>query len=200
MNAAAAPPQRVVIAGVAGGVGTTTVAALLFASFGTLEAPQLLDHSGGELGLRLTGGDDVLTVMPALALHDLGPHALTRGIDALEDPRAMLLAVTGGTPGGLAVGGQLLAEVKERFALPGLSRCVVVPVGVFGNRRILTPIDDLMRTYGRRSVMPLPRDPALTGGGRIPVNRLSAETRRAQARLFDLVTDRLAGNLRPGDH
>ena len=191
--------RRIVVAGLSGGVGTTTVAALLFASFGTAEAPQLMDHSGGELGLRLTGGDDVLAVASGLALHDLGPHARTRGVDALEDPGYLLVAVAGATAGGIAAAAELLAAVKERYGQDGVSRCIVVPMGAFGRRRITTPVDELLRAYGRRSVIVLPRDAALSGGGRIPANRLSFETRRAQGRLFSVVTDRLAGRARPGD-
>ncbi len=56
------------VAGTAGGVGTTTVAALLFAALSqdVLGAPQLHDHAAGELGLRLPEGDDVRLVNPGL--------------------------------------------------------------------------------------------------------------------------------------
>lgn len=183
--------STVVVAGTAGGVGTTTIAALLFASFGTLEAPRLLDHSGGELGLRLTGGDDVLDVSETVALHDLGPHARARGLAALENPRSLLIAVTGATPGGLVAAEDLLAGVKGRYGQAGLVRTVVVASGAFGRRRVGAQVEAMMNSYGRRSVIVMPRDRALAGGGRIPANRLSAETRRAQQKLHHLVHDRL---------
>ena len=65
------------VAGTAGGVGTTTVAALLFAALSqdVLGAPQVYDHSAGELGLRLPEGDEVRLVNPSLGLHDCGAHA-----------------------------------------------------------------------------------------------------------------------------
>ena len=57
------------VAGTAGGVGTTTVVALIFAALSqdVLGAPQLYDHVAGELGLRLPEGDEVRLVNPGLA-------------------------------------------------------------------------------------------------------------------------------------
>jgi hypothetical protein len=178
MNAARTTPatSTVVVAGTAGGVGTTTIAALLFASFGTAEAPRLLDHSGGELGLRLTGGDDVLAVSETVALHDLGPHAQARGLAALEHPRSLLVAVTGATPGGLVAAEDLLAGVKERYGQAGLVRTIVVASGAFGRRRVGAQVEAMMNSYGRRSVIVMPRDRALAGGGPRPGARSRGST------------------------
>lgn len=143
------------------------------------------------MGLRLTGGDDVLAVSETVALHDLGPHAPVRGLAALENPRSLLIAVTGATPGGLVAAEELLAGVKERYGQAGLVRAIVVASGVFGRRRLGARVEAMLNSYGRRSVIVFPRDRALAGGGRIPANRLSAETRRAQQRLYHLVHDRL---------
>jgi hypothetical protein len=183
--------RTVVVAGTAGGVGTTTVAALFWGSFGTAEAPALLDHSGGELGRRITGGDDVLAVDTGLSVLDLGAHALDRGVARLADTREMLLVVTAATPNGIAAAHGVLTAVRDAHGSPGLSRTVVVPVGAFGRRRIARDIEALQTDFGGRYLVPLPRDIALAGGGRIPANRLSAETRRGQQRLARLVRDRL---------
>ena len=69
------------VAGTAGGVGTTTVAALLFAALSqdVLGAPQLYDHAAGELGLRLPEGDDVRLVHPGLALRLWSSRCSGRG-------------------------------------------------------------------------------------------------------------------------
>lgn len=183
--------RTIVLAGTAGGVGTTTVAALLFSAFSTLEAPRLLDHSGGELGRRLTGGDDVLELSPDLTLHDAGAHAGGRALDRLEDPRDMLIAVTAATARGMQAADALLAQVRERYGQRGVVSTVVVPVAVFGRARISRELTALQEAYGRRRVIAFPRDPVLAGGGRIPANRLSAETRRAQQRLAHAVRERL---------
>ena len=87
------------VAGTAGGVGTTTVTALLFAALSqdVLGAPQLHDHAAGELGLRLPEGDDVRLVHPGLVLHDSGAHAAA-AVERLADPHAVLVLVTAATP------------------------------------------------------------------------------------------------------
>ena len=91
------------VAGTAGGVGTTTVAALLFAALSqdVLGAPQLYDHAAGELGLRLPEGDDVRLVHSSLALHDSGAHAAA-AVERLADPHAVLVLVAAATPAGCA--------------------------------------------------------------------------------------------------
>lgn len=186
--------STVVVAGTAGGVGTTTVAALLFAAFGTIEGPRLSDHSGGELGGRLPGGDDVLALSPEVALHDAGPHAFSAGLDRLAAPRDILLVVTPATPHGLAEAERALGEVRDRYGAAGLSRTVAVPVGVFGRHRLSRQIESLLESFGRRAVTTVPRDRALAAGGRIPANRLAAETRRAQRDLLANVRHRVAAH------
>ena len=83
------------VAGTAGGVGATTVAALIFAALSqdVLGAPQLYDHAAGELGLRLPEGDDVRLVNPGLGLHDCGAHAAA-AVGRLADPHTVLVLVT----------------------------------------------------------------------------------------------------------
>lgn len=88
----------VLVAGTAGGVGTTTVTALLFDALrqDSAGAPRLLDHSAGELGLRLSEGDDV--------------PAVTR----VDDPRALLILATAATPLGCVAVDRVLEQVVQR--------------------------------------------------------------------------------------
>jgi MinD-like ATPase involved in chromosome partitioning or flagellar assembly len=191
MNAPATPASRVIaLSGTAGGVGTTTVAALLFSAFGQ-QGPRLLDRSGGELGRRLTGGDDVPELSDEVTLHDLGPHASGRALDRLDDRRNLLIVVTAATPRGIVDAESVLGVVRERFGQAGLVRTIVTPVGVFGRARVSREVGLIQEQFGRRGVVTFPRDPVLAGGGRIPANRLSVETRRAQSRLLQAVRERL---------
>ena len=190
---------RVVVAGTAGGVGTTTVASLLFArlsgdplSSESSGAPGLLDHSGGDLGLRLPEGDDAASVDRNLAIHDLGPHALDEAVAMLAEPGVFLVMVTPSTPGGLAVAEQTLNQIRDRLASSGVQHTLVVAVGVFGRHRIHAQTERIQNRFGRNSVVVLPQDAALAPGGRVPLARLSAESRRATKQLANLLRARLA--------
>ncbi|ROQ40750.1 hypothetical protein EDF46_0111 [Frondihabitans sp. PhB188] len=176
---------RVVLAGTAGGTGTTTLAALVFESLRhSLEgAPVLYDHSGGDLGARLTNGDDVAQLDDSLALHDIGPHAFTGGIDALEAPHDLLVAVTAASPAGLSLAERLLSTAADRFGAAGTSRLVVVANGAAGRSRIGRTAEVLRDRFGQGAVVLFPRDEALAIGGRIPLTRLGMPARRGQAAL-----------------
>lgn len=185
--------HRIVLAGVGGGVGTTTVAALLFSEFGADRAPSLVDHSAGDLGARLTGGDDVVGVDPALALHDLGPHANGELLDLVENPDVFGIIVIPTTAAGFAHARRCLGVVRERYGAGGLRRMLVVAVGVFGRHPTSRSSEALQNEFGRRSIVVVPRDAALAAGGRVPLNRVSAETRRAQKQLATYVRERMSG-------
>lgn len=164
---------QVLVGGTAGGVGTTTIAALLFSSLSHRRdvGPRLLDHTAGTLGRRLPEGDEVTRVDEDLLLHDLGPHALV-GAARLAEPTTMLTAVTAATPNGCALAGELLAGIDERYGRSGLARTTVALVGVFGRHR-LPEVAALTATPYVRGVVVFPPDPALAAGGRIPLARLS---------------------------
>jgi hypothetical protein len=106
--------RRVVVAGVAGGVGTTTVTALLFTTLSGDSSPRLVDHSGGDLGARLTGGDDAGRVDRSLSLHDLGAHADGALIDLLAEPDVFGVVVGPTTEAGTADVRRVLEKVRER--------------------------------------------------------------------------------------
>lgn len=189
---------RIVLAGTSGGTGTTTIAALVFESLRhSLEgAPVLYDHSGGDLGTRLTNGDDVADLDDSLALHDLGPHAFTGGVDSLEAPHDLVIAVTPSTPSGLDTAASLLTAASARFGAAGTSRLLVVANGSHGDaggtRTAARGIAALRDRYGQGSVVLFPRDEALAIGGRIPLTRLALATRRGQAVLAQRTGELLA--------
>jgi hypothetical protein len=188
------PVTHVIIAGTAGGVGTTTVAALLFAAMSVDRggAPQLLDHSGGVLGLRLPEGDEAVAIDPSVVLHDLGPHALVEGVNRLADQLSVLVVVGAATPAGCAQASQLLEEVTERYGSSELRRVIVALVGVFGRHRIGREIAELRARAGTRSVVLVPQDLSLAAGGRIPQIRLTTGTRRSQRQLTSILRERLS--------
>jgi hypothetical protein len=178
----------ILVAGTSGGVGATTVTALLFAAMtqDPRGAPLLLDHSAGELGLRLPDGDDVEKVDSRLTLHDLGPHAAA-AVPRLEDPRTLLILVAPATPAGCAVAQRVVGPVTGRQ----LRRVLVAAVGVFGGHRIGPRLQELGNKIGARSVILLPQDLALAAGGRIPTVRLATHTIRAQRQLASMLRERL---------
>jgi len=185
--------KHVLLAGTGGGVGTTTTTALLFTALAVDGvAPELLDHTGGELGLRLTAGDEVRSVDATLTLHDLGPHAFWAARDALASPDAFVVVTTAATPAGLAAAERFLAEVRSVHGSGGLRRVLVAAIGVFGRHRVTRLVERLHDTYGRRLVVVIPQDVALASGGRVPQNRLRPDTRRAQGELAALLRERLS--------
>jgi len=176
--------RRLLVAGTAGGVGTTTVAALLFAELREAgDAPFLIDHTGGMLGPRIPGGDEVASPDHRFRLHDLG-----RNIDAalaeLRDPGVMLIMVTAATP----LGRMLAAEQLRRISMP--AQIAVVQVECFG-RRARRPVPTDQRTPVLGQVL-LPLDDVLAAGGRIPYNRLARPTRQAIRRMIGVVRPDLA--------
>ena len=192
----AVPTERrtttVQVAGTSGGVGTTTVAALLFAALSqdVLGAPQLYDHAAGELGLRLPEGDEVRLVNPSLALHDCGAHAVA-AVERLADPQSVLVLVTAATPGGCEAAERVLDAVVSRHGVSQLRRVLVAVVGVFGRHRIGPQLRALGGRVGTRSGILLPQDIYLAAGGRIPMIRLTTQTVRAQRQLASVLRERL---------
>jgi hypothetical protein len=180
------------VAGTAGGVGTTTVVALIFAALSqdVLGAPQLYDHAAGELGLRLPEGDEVRLVNPGLGLHDCGAHAAA-AVERLADPQTVLVLVTAATPGGCAAADRVLDEIVSRHGAHQLRRVLVAAVGVFGRHRIGAQLGALGDRVGTRSVILLPQDLSLAAGGRIPLVRLTTQPVRGQRQLASVLRERL---------
>ncbi|KPG85583.1 hypothetical protein [Frigoribacterium sp. RIT-PI-h] len=63
-------------------------------------------------------------------------------------------------------------------------------VEVFADGALLDLLDDAS-VFG---VVVVPRDPALAAGGRVPLNRLTRESRRAQGELVSYLRERLASH------
>jgi hypothetical protein len=180
------------VAGTAGGVGTTTVAALIFAALSqdVLGTPQLYDHAAGELGLRLPEGDEVRLVNPGLGLHDCGAHAAA-AVERLADPHTVLVLVTAATPAGCAAADRVLDEIVTRHSANQLRRVLLASVGVFGRHRIGAQLRTLGDRVGTRSVILLPQDLSLAAGGRIPLIRLTTQTVGGQRQLASVLRERL---------
>ena len=62
-------------------------------------------------------------------------------------------------------------------------------VEVFADGALLDLLDDAS-VFG----VVVPRDPALAAGGRVPLNRLTRESRRAQGELVSYLRERLASH------
>lgn len=167
---------RVVVAGVAGGVGTTTVAVLLHRALGGA----LLDHAGGQVQARAGGGGRV--VDPAFVVHDAGPHALTQDVDLLAEAAAAVV-VCGGHVHGLARAGAALAAL--RAAHPDAHRrAVVVPVGGRAGARSLTAAARGVPALADVAVAPVRRWHELTGPGPVPAgSRADADARALAAHV-----------------
>lgn len=187
-------PLEIVVAGTAGGVGTTTVTALLFEALGRVggAAPRPLDHTAGDLGGRLPSGDKVDEVDEHVRLHDLGRHALTSGTKRLADPDVRLVVVSAATPAGCALAQQCLDAVVSKHGAAGVSSTVVVLSGVFGRHRIRRLVLGLHRPQ-LGGLVSIPADLALAAGGRILPSRLSRGTRNAVQTLVAALGGGLSG-------
>ena len=176
---------RVVVAGVAGGVGTTTVAALLARTLGAT----ITDHSGGSLAARAGVAEDggslaaragVAEAAGSLAgrvgvaeagdvvVHDLGPHAGASSGSALEDPDVVVVIVCASHARGLAAARDAVAALSPRtVALE--QRTILVPVAVSGSRHPAKAPDAIR----------IPRSRALAAGGPLPTPERDLRITRA---------------------
>ncbi len=180
--------HRVLLAGTAGGVGTTTVAALLFAAAREQgpTAPVLLDHTAGTLGQRLDGGDQVPAVDQHRALHDVGPLAAEVGVSALADPDTALVLVSAATPHGCRLAAETVEAIREAEIQDALIRTVLVVTGVFAVKPAARTLAEL-NGAGLRAVLQLASDPALAVGGRIVSGRLSRSSRQFGSQLLGVL-------------
>jgi hypothetical protein len=182
---------EVAVVGTAGGVGTTTVAALLFAELagGPGGGPRLLDHAAGQLEGRLAVHDRAATRHPETVLHDLGPRGHGLGLDRLHD--AVVVLVAPATPAGTGSADEALTRIDQLGGSAALARVLVACVEVFGHHRLGSALVEVRSRLGEDRVMLVPRDRALAAGGPIPTVRLAPRTRQAQHRLGSLVAQRL---------
>jgi hypothetical protein len=200
----------VVVAGTAGGVGTTTITALLFSAWtGRAGAPRLADHTAGTLGLRLPAGDEVGRIDEGVVLIDAGASAFSSAIEAAlenadernadernadernaDERNVRLVLVTAATPLGCRLAERCLTGLRDelgtRETAEALSRTVLTVVGTFGRRRIGSTVQALGGRHPElAATMLLPHDLALAAGGRVPLTRL---TRRTQLKIEELTS------------
>ncbi|NMR21610.1 hypothetical protein [Cellulomonas fimi] len=186
------PGTRVVVAGVAGGVGTTTVVALLWTALDAARPGGVgaVDHSGGSLPARLAagthGGYDALGgTEPDLVLHDLGPHALTTAAGVLDVPDQVVVVVCGAHDAGLLAARASLGGLAERTGKGDAEQwAVVVPVAVAGRSAPRARLRDRAVELGvRAAVMPVARDRRLAAGGSVPPWGSASEVHRTAGAL-----------------
>lgn len=177
------PYRHVLVAGAAGGVGTTTVAALLAAAHvADGGSVALVDHSGGSLAARLPTAWTSPGVAD-LTVHDRGAHPGPAGasLEGLAD--AVLVVVSSATPAALT----LLPRVLDQVSGQATQRPVhLVLAQVHGRYR---------GSIGHLSKPPvgtssLPRDDELAADGPIDWDLLSRRTRRAVLELSRSLTTR----------
>jgi MinD-like ATPase involved in chromosome partitioning or flagellar assembly len=175
---------RFAVAGAAGGVGTTTVAALLV---GALTArtgmpPHVADHFGGVIAQKAASAS------PASLnhVHDLGAHATSAGD---------ILAAEGTSPVIVASPDPDACETAL-FVLQGLTALapsnagqrvaagVVVIASASPKRPPQAAAAKMIQTAPGAIVIPLPFDPALSRPGPVDPARLSPVTLDAIAQAF----------------
>ncbi|MET3636848.1 hypothetical protein [Curtobacterium oceanosedimentum] len=171
-RSAAQRARTVLVAGVAGGTGTTTVAALLADAVGGRlgVVVQATDHSGGELAARLP------SLGPAtsrVTVHDAGAHVRPAAVLAAT-PENSLVVVGRATPDGVADVRSALAAMSDEPDPTLLGRSVVVLV----DRAPRPATIDVgpVRDTGVAAVLVLRADRALARPGRIDTTRLGRPT------------------------
>lgn len=171
-RSAAQRARTVLVAGVAGGTGTTAVAALLADAVGGRlgVVVQATDHSGGELAARLP------SLGPAtsrVTVHDAGAHVRPAAVLAAT-PENSLVVVGRATPDGMADVRSALAAMTDEPDPTLLGRSVVVLVD-----RAPKPVTiDVgpVRDTGVAALLVLRADRALARPGRIDTTRLGRPT------------------------
>lgn len=166
-------PRTVLVAGAAGGVGTTTVAALLAMAWAQAEggSPNLVDHSGGSLRFRLPPAWAPSGVLD-LTIDDRGAHPIRAAAAVNAQPGSVLLLVASSTPTSLALLPPLLDEL-------GPTPLHLVLAQVHGRHR---PRRDRVPA-GHAADLVVPRDDALAADGPVDWSNVARRTRTAVAGL-----------------
>jgi MinD-like ATPase involved in chromosome partitioning or flagellar assembly len=167
--------KTVVVAGTAGGVGTTTVAALIAL---VVRASALADHSSGQLAAR--GAPLDVAAGSGLAVHDLGAHAGGIGLESLAAASAIPVIVTSATVAGVADAAAALATLVQLAPQRG---SVLVVVETFGRNDIAAALRTARLDFALTTIVVLQQDRALAPGGPITVERTSQRTRNTIERV-----------------
>lgn len=176
-----APPVSVVVAGIKGGVGTTTICALLVDALveATHVSPHITDHSGGILHSRTSHPSTSDT--SSYYVHDLGPHATTN---------TPILVDVGTTPVIVAdclVPSGLILDVFENLYRNG-KRAIIVATSTAANR----DVNEAARQIRSRSTA-IPQvafgyDPVLATPGPVAFRLCHLATQRAAHQLTAMIT------------
>jgi len=164
--------RTVIVTGVAGGTGTTTVAALLADAIGGRlgVVVQPTDHSGGELAARLPSLEPATS---RVTVHDMGAHVGPAAALAAT-PENCLVVVGRATTDGAADVRAELASIAHEPDPTLLGRSVVVLVDRAAKP---TAVDTrVVRDAGVAGVVVLRADAALSRPGRIEVASLGRAT------------------------
>lgn len=187
-----AEQMRVVVAGVGGGVGTTTVAALLAASLGTpVSAPQLLDHSGGALAARLDPAVLERSVDERLAVHDLGATLYSAGVNALLTRDTVVVLVAAATVEGMRAATLALEHVRAVGGQLAPARPLLIAVRQGGARTPESALKGAAAESGLELAGVLPYDRALLSAQTASARALSAGTKNAIAAITAAVRTQL---------
>lgn len=177
-------PRRILVAGTAGGVGTTTVAALLLGRFArTGHAPVAVDRTAGELLRR--GASRPQAEDRRFRLHDLGRNA-DAALGELKAPGGLGVLVTADTEVGVELALAAVHRNGSRRGAPAgtADRVVIVLAEVFGPSRLRQPVISTLRgAPGVRGVVRFRHDDALAAGESINTARLSRGTTNAVGEL-----------------
>lgn len=174
------------VAGTAGGVGTTTVAALVWDALarrgGHVGAS---DRTEGSLAARLpTDAGASLSSGALLGVHDLGAHATGPG-DVFLVPENSAVLVTPASPAGLDSIRRALRRLAELGESRGPTATVVVVTEPFGRPRHESVVRAVTTEHPTVSVVHAPADPALAGSGPLRRAALLPTTLRAAEAIVD---------------
>ncbi|MBA8991756.1 MinD-like ATPase involved in chromosome partitioning or flagellar assembly [Curtobacterium pusillum] len=157
--------RTVLVTGVAGGTGTTTVAALLADAVGGRlgVVVQATDHSGGELAARLPALEPATS---RVTVHDMGAH-LGPAAALAATPENCLVVVGRATADGVADVRAALASIAHEPDATLLGRSVVVLVDRAAKPTTVDPRP--VHETGVAAVLVLRADRSLARPGRIEV-------------------------------
>ncbi|ROS76320.1 hypothetical protein EDF24_1909 [Curtobacterium sp. PhB130] len=176
-RAAAARSRTMIVTGAAGGVGTTTVAALLVDAIGGRigAVVQASDHATGDLAARIATLDQATS---RHGVHDIGVHPAAAAALAAPSENAVVV-VMAATPDGIEAGLEALAAAGSPASQP-------VAVVVDRAPRAAGVDDRVLRDAGA-SVVVLRRDEHLARPGRVSAQRLAPATTAAVRDLLTLL-------------
>lgn len=177
------------VAGVAGGVGTTTVAAILATALlgRTGIPPRIIDHTGGCLALRVSATN----AMDTFVVRDLGAFALNLASEN-PNPANKTVIVTSPDPNAAETALAMLQHLTStQTATTGewqaqAERCLVIVNSTSRRKPPYDVAEKLGSTAPGAAIVTLPWDPALTTPDVIEPAALATTTSAAAAKTLQL--------------